>query len=74
MKKKWLLEFIQALAFSLFVGIAAYGAIIYWGGEIKERIPVVSSLLLGFGAVVCIVVIVIIGGVLDRITIVEGSE
>ena len=71
--KKGLLEFIQILAFSIFIGIAVYGAIIYWGGETQEKIPVSSSLLLGLGAVICIVVIVVIGGVLDRIASVEEA-
>ena len=67
--KKGLLEFLQILAFSAFVGIAIYGAIIYWGGEIQKKIPDSSSLFLGLGAVICIVVIVVIGGVLDRIAV-----
>ena len=74
MRNKWFLEFVQVLAFSMFIGIAAYGAIIYWGGETKEKIPMLSSLFLGFGAVVCIVVIVLIGGLLDRIAVVADSE
>ncbi len=74
--KKVLLEFIQILAFSIFIGIAVYGAIIYWGGETNEKIPPLTSLLLGLGAVICIIVIVIIGGFLDRVasSSKEGSE
>lgn len=72
--KKGLLEFLQILAFSVFIGIAVYGAIIYWGGEIQERIPVSSSLLLGLGAVICVIVIVVIGGVLDKMAAHEESE
>jgi hypothetical protein len=74
--KKVFLEFIQILAFSIFIGIAVYGAIIYWGGETNEKIPASSSLLLGLGAVICIIVIVIIGGFLDRMasSSEEGSK
>ena len=72
--KKGFLEFIQILAFSIFIGIAVYGAIIYWGGETQEKIPVASSLLLGLGAVICIIIIVIIGGVLDNMSIVEDAR
>lgn len=72
--KKGFLEFIQILAFSIFIGIAVYGAIIYWGGETQEKIPVASSLLLGLGAVICVLVIVIIGGVLDKISALEDAR
>jgi hypothetical protein len=65
--KKYLLEFIQMLAASAFVGISLYGIFIYWGGEIQEKIPASQSLLLGLGAAICIIVFVTIGGLLDRI-------
>ena len=65
--KKALLEFMQMLAASAFVGISLYGVFIYWGGEIQEKIPASQSLLLGLGAVICIIVFVTIGGLLDKI-------
>jgi hypothetical protein len=65
--KRYLLEFIQMLAGSAFVGISLYGIFIYWAGETQEKIPASQSLLLGLGAVICIIVFVTIGGLLDRI-------
>ncbi|MDF1525980.1 MAG: hypothetical protein RRA15_03650 [bacterium] len=64
--KRRLLQFVQHLAASVFIGISVYGVIIYYGGEIQKKIPVTESLLLGFGAVVCIVVLVVVGGIDDR--------
>jgi hypothetical protein len=71
--KKGFLEVLQVLAFSAFIGIAGYGILIYWGGEAQEKIPVSSSLLLGLGAVTCIVVIVLTGGVLDKIAAADDA-
>ena len=65
--KRLLLEFIQMLAASAFVGISLFGVFIYWGGEIQEKIPATQSLLLGLGAVICILIFITIGGLLDRI-------
>ena len=65
--KRLLLEFIQMLAASAFVGISLFGVFIYWGGEIQEKIPASQSLLLGLGAVICILIFITIGGLLDRI-------
>ena len=65
--KRLLLEFIQMLAASEFVGISLFGVFIYWGGEIQEKIPATQSLLLGLGAVICILIFITIGGLLDRI-------
>ena len=62
-----LLEFLQMLAGSTFVGISLYGVFIYWAGETQEKIPASQSLLLGLGAVICITVFITIGGLLDRI-------
>ena len=64
--KRGLIQFIQHLAASVFIGIAVYGAIIYWGGETQSKIPMALSLLLGIGAVVCIAIVVAIGGLQDR--------
>jgi hypothetical protein len=72
--KKGFLEFIQILAFSVFIGIGVYGAIIYWGGETQEKIPVKSSLLLGLGAVICVIIIVMIGGVLDNMAAADDAR
>ena len=65
--KKVLLEVLQMLAMSAFVGISLYGVFMYWGGETQEKIPASQSLLLGLGAVICIIVFITIGGLLDRI-------
>ena len=65
--KKSLLQFIQNLAASVFIGIAVYGAIICYGGETQKRIPVKESLFLGLGAVICIIVVVGIGGLQDKL-------
>jgi len=70
--KRGLLQFLQHLAASVFIGIAVYGAIIYWGGETQKKIPAAESLLLGLGAILCIVLVVGIGGLLDRIA--ESAE
>ena len=77
-RKRLLLEFIQMLAASAFVGISLYGVFIFWGGEIQEKIPASQSLLLGLAAVICITIFVTIGGLLDRIAMASekgsGSE
>lgn len=74
--KRGLIQFVQHLAASVFIGIGVYGAIIYWGGETQQKIPVAESLLLGLAAVVCIVVVVAIGGLLDKMAASDerGSE
>ena len=65
--KRVLLEILQVLAGSAFVGISLYGVFMYWGGETQEKIPASQSLLLGLAAVICITVFVMIGGLLDKI-------
>lgn len=72
--KKGIIQFIQHLAASIFVGIAAYGAIIYWGAETRKRIPIKQSLIMGLGAVICIIVVVAVGGLQDRIAASEERE
>ena len=64
--KRRFLQFLQHLAASVFIGISVYGAISYWGGETQKRIPGAESLLLGLGAVVCVVIVVVLGGIDDR--------
>jgi hypothetical protein len=59
--------FVQNLAASVFIGVSAYGVIIYWGGETSQKVPMGQSLLLGFLAVICVVVVVYLGGLQDRI-------
>ncbi|UCF31593.1 MAG: hypothetical protein JSV26_04050 [bacterium] len=71
--KRHLYQFIQHLAVSIFIGIAVYGIIIYMGGEVNKKIPVGTSLLLGLAAVICVVVFVTTGGVLDRM-MAKGAE
>jgi hypothetical protein len=65
--KSWFLQFLHHMAASVFVGISLYGVFIYWGGETQEKIPASRSLLLGLGAVICVIAFVMIGGLLDRI-------
>jgi 4-hydroxybenzoate polyprenyltransferase len=64
--RRGILQFIQNLAMSVFIGIAVYGVIIFYGGEVQKKLPPWKSLLLGSAAVVCIAVIVIIGGLIDK--------
>jgi hypothetical protein len=71
--KRAIYQFVQYLAASTFIGISVYGIIVYMGGNVNEKVPVATSLLLGLGAVVCIVIIVVMGGVLDRIMAQEGK-
>ncbi len=78
--KKTIYQFVQYLAASTFIGISVYGIIssdffvVYMGWDANEKVPVATSLLLGLGAVTCIVVIVVLGGVLDRIMAQEGKD
>jgi hypothetical protein len=65
--KRGLLQFAQSLAMAVFVGVAVYGVMAYWGGETREVIPPGTSILLGLLAVICVGVIVCIGGIQDRI-------
>jgi hypothetical protein len=65
--KRGLLVFVQNLAASVFIGVSAYGVIIYWGGETSQKMPAGQSLLLGLLAVICVGVIVYLGGLQDRI-------
>jgi amino acid transporter len=64
--KRLILQVLQNLAFGVFVGIAVYGIVIYYGGEVQKRIPAKTSLLLGITAVLCVVVIVFVGGLIDK--------
>lgn len=64
--KKNIYQFVQHLAAATFIGLSVYGIIIYMGGKINEQLPAATSLLLGLGAVTCIVIIVVMGGVIDR--------
>ncbi len=65
--KKVLLELLQMLSTSAFAGISLYGIFMYWGGATQEKIPASRSLLLGLGAVICVIVFITVGGVLHRI-------
>lgn len=72
--KKAIYQLIQMFAASTFIGISVYGIMIFWGGIINVEIPAAISLLLGLGAVVCVVIIVVMGDVLDRIMEQEGKD
>jgi hypothetical protein len=65
--KRGLIVFAQNLAASVFIGVSVYGVIIYWGGETSQKMPAGQSLLLGLLAVICVGVIVYLGGLQDRI-------
>ncbi|GBE14874.1 hypothetical protein BMS3Abin14_00926 [bacterium BMS3Abin14] len=65
--KKHIYQFIQYLAASVFIGLSVYGVIIFMGGEVHTKLPFWTSMLLGLGAIVCIAVVVVMGGILDRI-------
>ena len=65
--KRGLLMFLQAIALGIFVGVAVNGIMTYWGGETIDKLPAGQSLLLGLLAVVCVGVIIYIGGIQDRI-------
>ncbi len=72
--KRRVLEFIQMLAMSIFIGIAVYGVVIYWGGEVSQKLPPLKSFLLGMSSVVCVVVFVYLGGVLDKMAAASVDE
>ncbi|MDF1534876.1 MAG: hypothetical protein P1S46_00050 [bacterium] len=72
--KRGSLQFLQNLAASVFIGIAVYGAIIYWGGETNQKVPMWESLSLGALAVICVWVLVYIGGVQDRMAARKDKE
>lgn len=64
--KKLILLLIQGLAVSVFIAISVYGIFIYLGGEKQLQIPAWKSLGMGFTALACIVVIVVLGGIIDK--------
>lgn len=66
--KMGILHFLQSLVMAVFVAVAAYGALTYWGGETNQKIPMAKSLLLGLLALACVAANVIMGGIQDRIT------
>ncbi len=72
--KKNVYQLIQHLAASIFIGIAVFGVIIYKGGKVSNKIPVRTSLLLGLVSVVCVIVFVYMGSVMDRIMAEEGGD
>jgi len=62
------------LAMSIFIGLAVYGLVIYWGGEVSQELPPLKSFLLGMSAVVCVAVFVYLGGVLDKMAAASVDE
>ncbi|UCG37738.1 MAG: hypothetical protein JSV00_05890 [bacterium] len=64
--KMRLLQFLQHLAASVFIGIAVYGLLIFYPGGTPKKIPASLSLLLGLASVVCIFAVVYLGGIIDR--------
>ena len=61
-----ILQVIQGLAVSVFIAISVYGIFLFLGGEKQMQIPAWKSLPMGFTALVCIVVIVVLGGLIDK--------
>lgn len=72
--KKSIYQFIQHLAASVFIGLSVYGFIIFMGGEVNKHIPFWTSLMLGFAAVLCVVVVVFMGGVIDKMTVEQIAQ
>lgn len=68
-----LLQFILSTAAGFFICIAIYGAFIYYGGEKMEGFPNTESYKLGAIAVLSIVVMIITGGLLDRVAADEDA-
>ena len=67
MKKRYLLEIIHNLAIGAFVGISAYGImILFFADEVQNPMPVWKSVLLGVSAFVCMAIIVVLGGMIDK--------
>lgn len=61
-----ILQVIQGLAVSVFIAISVYGIFLFLGGEKQMQIPAWKSLSMGFTALFCIVVIVVLGGLIDK--------
>jgi hypothetical protein len=57
---------VQVLAVSVFIAISVYGIFLYFGGERQMRIPAWKSVGMGFIALTCIVVIIVLGSIIDR--------
>ncbi len=72
--KKSFYQFIQHLAASVFTGVSAYGIIIFMGGKVNVRLPLWTSLSLGLIAIVCCVVVVFMGGIVDRMAAERATE
>ena len=69
MKRKTFLQVVQSLAIGLFVGISAFGILTYFfGGDEANPMPAKQSVLLGLAAFGIMVLIVILGGMIDRET------
>lgn len=72
--KKTFYQFIQHLAASVFIGLSVYGLIIFMGAEQNKRLPFWTSISLGLGALVCCVVAVYMGSILDRMAADQAAE
>jgi len=72
--KRSFYQFIQHLAASVFIGLSAYGIIIFMGGEVNVRLPLWTSLSLGLIGIVCCVVVVFMGGIIDRMAAEHATE
>jgi hypothetical protein len=72
--KRLILQLIQALAVSVFIAISVYGIWLYLGGERQMQIPVWKSLIMGLIALACIVVIVVLGGLIDKLVSLEEKK
>jgi hypothetical protein len=75
MKRRGILQVIQNLAIGVFVGISAYGVLIlFFADEIQTPMSPLKSVLLGVTGVGCMVVIVVLGGMIDRDTAVNAKS
>lgn len=67
MVRKTVLKVFQSLAIGVFVGISAFGILTYFfGGDEANPLPARQSILLGLSAFLVMVVIVVLGGMIDR--------
>ncbi len=74
MKRKTFLQIAQSLAIGLFVGISAFGILVYFfGTDEANPMPAIKSVLLGLVAFGSMAIIVILGGMIDRESAKEGD-
>ena len=65
--KRHIIHILQSAAFAVFAGICIYGILIFQSGERSQKLPFWESLLMGLGAVVAATLILVLGGIQDRL-------